>query len=219
MNNKNQKELFFQKAYDLGEKRIEGGYGWPLEVDPQLIEFLKEIQESLSTGRTLDLGCGQGRHAIYFAENGFDSYGIDYIESVIEEAKQKASEKGVSVNFQAMDVLELNFPANFFDAVLDLSVLDHIKPEDWDTYLFNISKVLKRGGYLILTEFSVNDKRVVEKQGGKNFFENDIHYDHYFKMDEIEKLFGKKFEIIRTTETIIEAEPPHLMLNVLLKKK
>jgi len=115
----NSQKKFFQTAYDLKEKRLEKGYGWPLEVDPQLKEFLKEIKKTLSYGSALDLGCGQGRHAIYFAENGFYSYGIDYIESVVEEARQKAKQKGVkNVTFSAMDVLSLDFPYDFFDIVL-----------------------------------------------------------------------------------------------------
>jgi cyclopropane fatty-acyl-phospholipid synthase-like methyltransferase len=209
---------FFQEAYQHGDKRIEKGYGWPLEVDPQLVSFMKEIEELLKSGTALDIGCGQGRHAIYFAENGFYSIGIDYIESVIKEAKQTASDKGIdNVDFEVMDVLKLNFPRDFFDLVLDWSVLDHVKPADWNTYLSNIFKVLKSGGFLILTEFGANDERVKDKQ--ENFCEDENHYDHYFRMDEIEELFGEYFEIIKTNETVIETEPkPHLMRNILLRK-
>lgn len=217
MDFKNQKK-FFQEAYDLGEDRLEQGYGWPLEVDPQVVEFLKEIKKTLGTGTALDLGCGQGRHAIYFAQNGFYSYGIDYIERAIQEARQSASEQKIeNVCFKTMDIFKLNFPTNFFDIILDWSVLDHLKPKDWHTYLFNISNVLKSGGYLILTEFSINDERVKNKD--KNFFEADNHYDHYFSLQEIEELFGKSFKIINSNETLLEAKPKHLMINILLKKK
>jgi 2-polyprenyl-3-methyl-5-hydroxy-6-metoxy-1,4-benzoquinol methylase len=213
----NSQKKFFQTAYNLRDERIKKGYGWPLEVDPQLINFMKDIRKSLQSGMALDIGCGQGRHAIYFAEEGFDSYGIDYIESAIEEARQTALDKGIdNVNFEVMDVLKLNFPKDFFNLVLDWSVLDHIKPEDWSIYLSNILKVLKTGGYLILSEFSANDERVKDKE--ENFYEDDNHYDHYFKMSEIEDLFGEYFEIIKTNETVIETEPKHLMLNVLLRK-
>ena len=220
MDNKSQKNNFFEKAYAHGDKRIEQGYGWPLEVDPQVVEFLKEIKKTLGTGTALDLGCGEGRHTIHFAQNGFYAFGIDYIERALEEARQNAARQGIkNIRFVEMDVLKLYFPDSYFDIVLDWSVLDHIKPKDWSTYLFNIYSVLKSGGYLILTEFSANDERVKNKYNGNNFFEDDDHYNHHFKMDEIEKLFGKDFEIIESNETILEAEPRYLMLNVLLKKK
>ena len=218
MDNKSQKEEFFKKAYDLGDKRIKEGYGWPLEVDPQFKDFVKEIKKTLKSGNALDLGCGQGRHAIYLAQNGFYAYGVDYIERAIEEAKQSAIDQGVeNAEFEVMDVLKLDFPNDFFDVVLDWSVIDHIKPYYWPMYTTGISRVLKSGGYLILSEFSANDKRVKGKD--KNFQEEEDHYNHYFRMDEIESLFGGEFDIVKTTETDLETEPKFVMLNVLLRKK
>lgn len=213
----NNQKKFFQKAYDLKDKRLAAGYGWPLEVDDQLIEFLKLIKKSLTSGKALDLGCGQGRHTIYLAQNGFESYGIDYIESVIEEAKQAALKKEIkNAHFRLMDILRLDFPKNFFDIVLDWSILDHIKPEDWSIYIDNILNVLKTGGFLILTEFSANDKRI--KDQAKKIFESNNVYDHYFRKDEIRNMFSENFEIISINETMLTPRPPHLMLNVLLKK-
>ena len=218
MDNKSQKEEFFKKAYDLGDKRIKEGYGWPLEVDPQFKDFVKEIKKTLKSGNALDLGCGQGRHAIYLAQNGFYAYGVDYIERALEEAKQSAIDQGVeNAEFEVMDVLKLDFPNDFFDVVLDWSVIDHIKPYYWPMYTTGISRVLKSGGYLILSEFSANDKRVKGKD--KNFQEEEDHYNHYFRMDEIESLFGGEFDIVKTTETDLETEPKFVMLNVLLRKK
>ncbi|MCH7551972.1 class I SAM-dependent methyltransferase [Patescibacteria group bacterium] len=217
MDYKKQK-VFFKNAYDLGEKRISAGYGWPLEVDPQLPIFLKDIQKSLQSGKVLDLGCGQGRHTIFFAQNGFDAYGIDYLERPIEEAKELAKEKGLSsTHFLKMDIFQLDFPKNFFDIMLDWSILDHISPQDWDMYLKNILDSLKIGGFLILTEFSANDERVKEKE--KNFAMDRDSYDHYFKEDEIRDMFSKNFEIIEINETLLETAPPHLMINVLMRRK
>jgi len=217
MDNEKQKR-WFKEVYNLGDKRLEAGYGWPLEVDNQLIKFLKIIRKSLSSGKVLDLGCGQGRHTIFLSQKGFDTYGIDYIERAIVEAKQRAKEKNLdNVNFRVMDVLNLDFPKNFFDIILDWSVLDHIKPKEWKRYLNNILDVLKIGGFLILTEFSSNDYRVKNKT--KNFFEDELRYDHYFTEKEIKEIFSKNFEIITINETILAQHPPHLMINVLMKRK
>lgn len=216
MDHESQKQ-FFQKAYDLKDKRIAAGYGWPLEVDEQLVRFLEIIKKSAPTGKALDLGCGQGRHTIFFAQNGFEAYGVDYIESVIDEARQEAAKNNIkNVYFEVMDVRELNFPQDHFDVVLDWSVLDHIKPIDWGTYAQNIGRILKKDGFLILTEFSANDQRIKDKT--KNVVERENYYDHYFRQDEIENLFGESFQVIAQNETILTSEHPHLMLNVLLKK-
>lgn len=122
-------KMFFKKAYDLGEGRVDAGYGWPLEIDPQLLRFFVYISKAIPKGIVLDLGCGQGRHAIFFAENGFESYGVDYVKRAIDEAKQYAKAKNLkNAHFKIMDVLKLNFPRNYFDVIIDWSVLDHIYP-------------------------------------------------------------------------------------------
>lgn len=217
MNQEKQKK-WFKEAYDLGNKRLDAGYGWPLEVDTQLIKFLKIIQKSLHTGKALDIGCGQGRHTIFFAQKGFEAYGIDYVGRAVEEARQSAKEKNLkNAHFMIMDLFKLDFPKNFFDIVLDWSVLDHVKPEEWKLYLNNVLNVLKIGGFLILTEFSANDERIKDKT--KNFFEDKNYYDHYFTEKEIRGLFSGNFEIILTNETILTQPPPHIMVNVLMKRK
>jgi len=217
MDLKKQKK-WFEEAYDLGEKRLDAGYGWPLTVDPQLTKFLKIIKKSTSKGKALDIGCGQGRHTILFAENSFDSYGIDYIEMAIKEAKIEAKSRNLkNIYFKVMDLFSLDFRNNFFDVVLDWSVLDHIESKNWDKYLKNILKVLKVGGFLILTEFSANDKRIKDKT--KNFYYHDKQYDHFFREDEIRKLFSKNFDIIEINETILKQPPIFLMINVLMRRK
>lgn len=217
MDNEKQKK-WFKEAYEFGDKRLEAGYGWPLEVDNQLIKFLEVIQKSLSSGKVLDLGCGQGRHTIFFSQKGFDAYGIDYIERAIVEARQQTKERNLdNANFMVMNVLNLDFPKNFFDIVLDWSVLDHIRPKEWKRYLNNILDVLKVGGYLILTEFSANDQRIKDKS--KNFSEDENHYDHYFTEEGIEDIFSKNFEVIAINETMLTQPPQHLMINVLMKRK
>lgn len=201
----------------MGEKRVPAGYGWPLKVDPQLKKFLKVIQKSLQSGKALDLGCGQGRHTIFFAQNGFEAYGIDYLERPIKEARELAKKKKLTdAHFKKMDILQLNFPKHSFDIMLDWSLLDHILPKDWDTHLKNILNVLKIGGFLILTEFSANDDRIKDKT--KNFSIDRNSYDHYFRADEIRSLFSKNFTILAMNETLLKTPPPHLMINVLMRR-
>lgn len=209
---------FFSEAYELGEKRLNSNYGWPLKTDPQIIAFHEQISKNIPTGKVLDLGCGQGRHTLYFAEQGYKSYGIDYIKRAIGEAKQEAKKRNLSnAHFQVMDLFNLKFPVSNFDIVVDWSVLDHIYPEEWSRYLNNILKVLKVGGYLILTEFSADDIRVKDKEKNSSFDRGS--YDHYFKKEELEEIFSEHFEFIQLLSTVLGTPPkPHIMVNALLKR-
>lgn len=121
---------FFQGAYDLGAQRVPAGYGWPMEVDPQQLEFLDKVKGSLSSGNALDIGCGQGRHTFMFAQNGFEVYGIDFLERPIQEAHEQAkTDDNKNVHFDVMDVLSLGFADNFFDIILLWSALGPIYPK------------------------------------------------------------------------------------------
>lgn len=147
---------FFKNAYDLGEKRVTSNYGWPMYVDPQIVKFHQDIKKELPTGKVLDVGCGQGRHTLYFAEQGYDSYGIDYVKRAIEEADEEAKKRKLyNAHFLVMDLLSLDFPKDMFDIVIDWSVLDHIYPTERKTYIENIKRVLKVGGYLMLTDLAL----------------------------------------------------------------
>lgn len=209
-------EKFFKKAYDLGDQRVSAGYGWPLEVDSQQLKFLSIIKQNLRSGKALDIGCGQGRHTFMFAENGFEAYGIDFLERPIAEAIDRAkTEKNPGVHFSVMDALNLDFLDNYFDVVLDWSVLDHIYPKDWSTYVRNIDRVLKKDGYLILSEFSSKDTRITDQ--AKNY-SDESNYDHFFRDDEIKDLFQDKFDIIQIDHNELNTTSHFAMINVLLKK-
>ena len=216
MNDNRKQQEFFKKAYDLGSQRVPSGYGWPMEIDPQQLKFLNIVKQSTSSGNALDIGCGQGRHTFMLAENGFDAYGIDFLERPVVEAQDKAkNEKLQNIHFKVMDVLDLDFPDNFFEVILDWSVVDHIYPKDWAKYFENINRVLKKDGFLILTEFSVRDKKITDPS--KNYSDG-ANYDHFFREDEIENLFKEKFNILKVIHNELNTTSHFAMINVLLQK-
>ena len=51
---------------------------------PEFVELLKKQNAK----RVLDLGSGSGRHIIYFAKQGFDTYGIDIADEGIKITKK-----------------------------------------------------------------------------------------------------------------------------------
>ncbi|MFB5089813.1 class I SAM-dependent methyltransferase, partial [Psychrobacillus sp. PGGUH221] len=50
-------------------------------------------------GKVLELGCGPGRNAIYFAEKGCTVDAVDLSQESLKWAEERANEKSVSVNF------------------------------------------------------------------------------------------------------------------------
>jgi SAM-dependent methyltransferase len=79
--------------------------------------------------RSIDLGCGTGANAVYLAEQGFDSHGVDYSRVAIEKARQRAESSGVSVDFREADLTAGSLPGlpGPFDFIVDFGTLDDLR--------------------------------------------------------------------------------------------
>jgi len=77
----------------------------------------KEIARDKSL-RIIDIGCGTGRHAIELTKRGYNVTGVDFSESQIKRAKEKAKEEGVAIDFQTQDARNL-----FFNGEFDLAIM------------------------------------------------------------------------------------------------
>lgn len=79
----------------------------------------------------LDIGGGPGRYALYFAEQGCDVTLIDLSEGNIRLAKQKAAERGLSLNARVMNCLNLDdLLPGMYDHVFLMGPLYHLTQED-----------------------------------------------------------------------------------------
>ncbi len=101
--------------------------------------------------RILDLGCGEGRHAItaYMRKN-VESVGIDLAIKDLEITKERFCEFAEPDNTKKSLVIsiangsQLPFPAHTFDKVICSEVLEHIA--DYLAVVAEINRVLKPGG-------------------------------------------------------------------------
>lgn len=78
--------------------------------------------------RVLDVGCGEGKDAVFFARNGYEVTAFDLAESGLEKGRRLADACGVEINFFQADVMAYR-PTETFDIVFSSGVLHYI-PED-----------------------------------------------------------------------------------------
>jgi SAM-dependent methyltransferase len=71
---------------------------------PKETVLLKEWQPELPRGRALDLACGTGRNALYLAECGYEVDGVDIAPYALEQARSKARERDLRVNWIEADL-------------------------------------------------------------------------------------------------------------------
>lgn len=125
--------------------------GYPQPAFQALIEG-----GEIKPGRALDIGCGRGDNAIMLAINGCDVTGIDLVENVISDAKAKAIERHVKVNFVVGDVLQMDrlFNEADFDIVIDSGLFHAMTDEERPVFVQQVHRVLKPGGKYFMLCFS-----------------------------------------------------------------
>ncbi len=100
--------------------------------------------------RALDLGCATGQHARRLAAAGFQVVGIDISPRLIEIARSKAEEAGLSATFHVGDISALDDDEQF-DVALSLNyVLSYLYSNDvlWDC-LCAVAQALRPGGLFV----------------------------------------------------------------------
>ena len=142
----------------------------------------------------LDFACGTGRNTVYLAGKGFDLYGFDQFQWVIEETSEKLREKGLHANLEALDMKRgLPYKDNFFDAVIIIRALYHAKLRTIDKIAKDIVRVVRPGGYIYIESWQKSDRGESQirfkKTSEKGTYKINMEYYHIFNRDELEDLF------------------------------
>ena len=101
--------------------------------------------------KILDLGCGDGRHLVWFATQGFDMVGLDSAFSGLALAQQALAAAGQKAALGEGDMADLPFLDDSFDAVICVQVINHQDIDGIRKTVAGIHRVLTSGGRLFLT--------------------------------------------------------------------
>lgn len=104
-------------------------------------------------GKVLELGCGPGRNAIFFAEKGCMVDAVDLSHNSLQWARERAKEKKIIVNFIQKNIFNLEIEKGTYDIVYDSGCFHHIAPHRRMDYIELVQSALKPGGHFALTCF------------------------------------------------------------------
>lgn len=96
-----------------------------------------------------DIGCGTGTQSMLWAKLGHHPHGIDINAPLVEIARKRAAQAGMSIPFEVGSATELPYPDASMDVVLLPELLEHVA--DWKGCLGEAIRILKPGGLLYLS--------------------------------------------------------------------
>ena len=163
-------------------------------TDPSsiLADFCHLIDRSRPT---LDIGAGQGRHAVYLARRGFVVDAIDPSSVGIAGPENLARSENLKLATHTVGFEHFQRPDGYYSAVLLFGI---IQEHDWKSIDLLVGKVhswLMRGGLVFVTAFTQEDPSFERFSSGvrigRNSFVNARGITRTFlETDEILRLFS-----------------------------
>lgn len=159
--------------------------------DENLVEFL---QKDVTITSAVELGCGEGRNAIYMAKQGISVTALDSSMAAIETARSIAERNDVHVDFRCQDVIKDGISGEF-DFVYDSGMLHHLPPHRRITYIELLQSVLKPGGYFGLTCFAWGE-HCADEVDDWEFYKQPFRAGVAFTQERLIELFGAHLDMI-----------------------
>ena len=135
-----------QKAWSTGNYAI---VGTTLQI---VGESLCEALDLRAGSRVLDVAAGNGNATLAAARRFAEVTSTDYVPSLLESGRMRATAEGASVQFQEADAEDLPFPDDSFDAVL--STFGVMFTPDQEKAASELARVCKPGGKIGLANWT-----------------------------------------------------------------
>ncbi|KIO46825.1 class I SAM-dependent methyltransferase [Sanguibacteroides justesenii] len=133
------------------------------------LRFYKKWLPKNKNAKILELCCGTGRLTLPIAKDGYSICGVDYTPSMLEQARIKAAEEGVVIDFIEADIRTLNLQEKFDFIFIPFNSIHHLySNEDLFKALERIKTHLREGGLFLLDCFNPNMEYIVENEKGES---------------------------------------------------
>lgn len=162
-----------------------------------------------------DLGCNHAACTVFlleWKERIHEIVGVDYNLQALDVAFHLALQLDpqIPINFVAANLVSLPFVSDKFDFLMSFHTLEHIYPQDVDSFIKEIFRVLKPGGHLLISipyDHAYPDPAHVgfyTEDDLMNLFEKWGFYtvecmkdDRWFEKDLLTGLFQKPYFIVK----------------------
>jgi SAM-dependent methyltransferase len=125
-------------------------------------DFLVEVSASLKRGRALCMAEGEGRNAVFLAENGFDVLAVDQSAVGMRKARALAAERGVQIRTETADLADYEIEPGTWDLII--MIFGHLPPELRKRVHRQVVAGLRPGGAYVLEAYT--PEQLKYKTGG-----------------------------------------------------
>ncbi|MFD1512704.1 SAM-dependent methyltransferase [Halomarina rubra] len=126
-------------------------YYWgttPNDLARETVEYAPDRE----TPTLVDVGAGEGRDAVYFAEREFDVLATDVSPNGLAKAERLAAERDVSIRTLEADVNDLTLPESV-DVLYSCGAIQYLRPANRDEQFARFRAATTPGGLHVLFAF------------------------------------------------------------------
>ena len=118
--------------------------------------FIMQHYQDYIKGVCADFGCNHGACTLLLLEWTAKLeaiYGLDMNYEALQVAYHVANQMSptLPINFMAVNLLEIPLGAELFDFIMTFHTLEHIYPQDVDSFVKEIHRTLKPGGHVLIS--------------------------------------------------------------------
>ncbi len=134
------------------ERWYEGDeYYWGTEPGSFLDELIS-LCPPAEDKTVLDIGCGEGKDAVYMARKGYKVSAFDLTENGIRKTAALAGKRGVSINAYVDDINTFS-TGEKFDIIYSTGTVQYLFEENKEDFFRKLGKITKKGGIVFINVF------------------------------------------------------------------
>ena len=182
-------------GYDKSVQISEDNNEYPFAGYKEVLNTIYKIVRRKEKAKVLDIGFGTEILTKKLYDDGYEIYGIDFSQRMIEIAKDKMPLASL-IQYDFSKGLPEEIKDNSFDYIISTYAMHHLEDEEKSKFIKRLGNYLSKDGKIIIGDITFKTRELLEQC--KSSY-NDLWDDEevYFVYDELkESLFDMKIRFI-----------------------
>lgn len=158
----------------FGSQPDQSSYGEPQEL-------VTKIASLMSAGQLLDLGAGDGRHALYLAKKGWHVQAVDISPDGISKLKKLADRDSLKLQTEIVDLTNWKIDAEY-DAIIGVMIFQHLQTARALELMQEMKTHTKSGGFNAISLFTKTGDRFLmdQEEDPESFYPEDGWLENFY---------------------------------------